>query len=88
MISGLFVVALALASSQISFEQLLASAEDSFNRGDLARAERSLLAAEKLNPKSFLVDNNLGTLYLRQHRYPAAIKEFSGAAILIRIVPT
>ncbi len=35
------------------------------------------MAAEKLNPKSFLVHNNLGTLYLQQQLYSLAIREFT-----------
>lgn len=73
---------LTLVAAQAGFEKLLSSAETSFDKGDLPGAEKSLLAAEKLNPKSFLVHNNLGTLYLRQRRYALAVKEFLSASAL------
>jgi tetratricopeptide (TPR) repeat protein len=78
----LLTYAVHFAATQADFEQLLNSAEESFKKGDLPRAETLLLAAEKFNPKSFLVHNNLGTLYLQQRRYPLAIKEFRIAAAL------
>ena len=79
----LLTLAVTLAASpQANYEQLLNAAEESVKTGDLPGAEKSLVAAEKLNPKSFVVHNNLGTLYLQQQLYSLAIKEFTTASAL------
>ena len=70
------------AATQGGLDQLLDSAEDRFRKGDLPGAEKILLSAEKTNPRSFVVRNNLGALYLQLRRYADAVREFSAAAAL------
>jgi tetratricopeptide (TPR) repeat protein len=71
-----------LANAQSSFEKYLSSAEERLRQEDFAGAEKLLLAAEKMNPKSFVVHNNLGALYLQQRRYTDSIREFTAARTL------
>jgi len=71
-----------LASAQTEFEKCLSSAEERLQRQDLRGAEKLLLAAEKMNPKSFVVHNNLGALYLQQRRYADSIRELTAARTL------
>jgi len=71
-----------LSNAQAAFEKYLSSAEERLRQKDFAGAENLLLAAEKINPKSFIVHNNLGVLYLQERRYTDSIREFTAARTL------
>ena len=71
-----------LARAQADFEKCLSSAEDKLRRQDLRGAEKLLLAAERMNPKSFVVHSNLGALPLQQRRYADSIRELTAARTL------
>src|SRR5579862_890545 len=68
--------------AQSGFEQKLAQAEDLLRRGDLQAAARELRELTRANPGSFVVHNNLGTVYLQLHRYPEACREFEAGVKL------
>src|SRR2546426_11670745 len=71
-----------LAAVADELEAGLSRAEAYVRQGDLKRAEQELLALAKNNPKSFVVHNNLGTIYMQQQRYEVACREFAAAAEL------
>jgi tetratricopeptide (TPR) repeat protein len=82
LITVLFVMKPLATWSQTDADQSLALAEKLFQHGDSKGAERILSSAEKANPRSFLIHNNLGAIYLQQRRYTDAIQEFSAASAL------
>jgi tetratricopeptide (TPR) repeat protein len=60
----------------------LARAQAAIERHQWSAAEEQLRALVKLYPKSYLVHNNLGVLYLEQQRYPQACGQLAIAANL------
>jgi tetratricopeptide (TPR) repeat protein len=79
---ALFLIKPPLTWSQTAADRSLALAEKLFQQGDSKGAEKILVSAEKANPRSFLIHNNLGAIYLQQRRYANAIQEFSAASTL------
>jgi|GEM_PF-2468391 tetratricopeptide (TPR) repeat protein len=71
-----------LAALADEFEAGLSRAEAYVRQGDLKKAEQELLTLAKSNPMSFVVHNNLGTIYMQQQRYQVACREFAMAAEL------
>jgi protein O-mannosyl-transferase len=68
--------------AQSDLEERLGKVDVLLQRGDLKSAEVQLRDLARLHPKSFVVRNNLGALYMQQQRYPEACREFMAAADL------
>ena len=88
-LAGPFLLALGLMAGatrtlpgQDNIRQGLERAEEMLRKGDLSGAERELLSLSRTNPRSYIVHNNLGTLYMQQHEYEAACREFKAAVEL------
>jgi tetratricopeptide (TPR) repeat protein len=81
LLAALFAISVPLWA-QNSFQQQLAHAEDLIAQGQLQSAEQEFLALVRLDPKSPVVRNDLGALYMNQNRYDRACREFSQAAAL------
>ena len=77
-----FLLVPAHLPAQKALEDGLARAHQSIERGDLAGAEKQFRELTRLYPKSFVVHNDLGALYLQQHRYPQACRELTAAVAL------
>ena len=60
----------------------LTRAEELVRQGKFNEAEKAFLAILHRDPKSYVVHNDLGALYLQQKRYDSACRELSIAASL------
>lgn len=81
LVAGLFLALLLspprLLSAQTGLDEGLSRAHQSLERGDLNGAEKQLRELARLYPKSFVVHNDLGALYLQQQRYQQACRELA-----------
>ncbi len=81
------VWAMFASAAQQGVDQHLARAEELVRQQKWDDAERELRAAARLDPRSALVHNNLGALYMQQQRFPQACEEFGAAARLDAALP-
>lgn len=69
-------------SAQSTEDRVLAHARSLLQQGSVGEAEKELKTAAALHPNSFVIHNDLGTIYLQSHRSREALQEFSIAAHL------